>query len=310
MMNKRNTIIITVVSSILLSACQQEETIKDGNTMIVEKDAKKVLNEPKTQVESIQSIDLNKEAMTGKFITAWMTDYFSAFGKAVDQNSFDDLKAFLKADSSFYKEQNLLVENFTRQGIEQKKQTFHIVNWYEEPNHVFKIQTHEESLLKQPGKDPYSKVCDRLYTAVYQNDTLKLSSVEPFDFSSKPNTHTETPTTQTTDLHDYDGKWTTGNDNGSPIIQFLATSNSEATIKINSYQPPSKIRVSTVEQKNIRFENNQAAIEYENDGQGNKGTIVITLKENSISLLAKTVQNKKAKWGIPSGDYVLDTFEN
>ena len=40
MMNKRNTIIITVVSSILLSACQQEETIKDGNTMIVEKDAK------------------------------------------------------------------------------------------------------------------------------------------------------------------------------------------------------------------------------------------------------------------------------
>lgn len=64
MMNKRNTIIITVVSSILLSACQQEETIKDGNTMIVEKDAKKVLNEPKTQVESIQSIDLNKEAMS------------------------------------------------------------------------------------------------------------------------------------------------------------------------------------------------------------------------------------------------------
>ncbi|RBN42680.1 hypothetical protein DMN50_03755, partial [Priestia megaterium] len=114
MMNKRNTIIITVVSSILLSACQQEETLKDGNTMIVEKDAKKVLNEPKTQVESIQSIDLNKEAMSGKFITAWMTDYFSAFGKAVDQNSFDDLKAFLKADSSFYKEQNLLVENFTR----------------------------------------------------------------------------------------------------------------------------------------------------------------------------------------------------
>jgi hypothetical protein len=278
--------------------------------MIVEKDAKKVLNEPKTQVESIQSIDLNKEAMSGKFITAWMTDYFSAFGKAVDQNSFDDLKAFLKADSSFYKEQNLLVENFTRQGIEQKKQTFHIVNWYEEPNHVFKIQTHEESLLKQPGKDPYTKICDRLYTAVYQNDTLKLSSVEPFDFSSKPNASTETPTTQTTDLHDYDGKWTTGNDNGSPIIQFLATSNSEATIKINSYQPPSKIRVSTVEQKNIRFENNQAAIEYENDGQGNKGTIVITLKENSISLLAKTDQNKKAKWGIPSGDYVLDTFEN
>jgi hypothetical protein len=239
-----------------------------------------------------------------------MTDYFSAFGKAVDQNSFDDLKAFLKADSSFYKEQNLLVENFTRQGIEQKKQTFHIVNWYEEPNHVFKIQTHEESLLKQPGKDPYTKICDRLYTAVYQNDTLKLSSVEPFDFSSKPNASTETPTTQTTDLHDYDGKWTTGNDNGSPIIQFLATSNSEATIKINSYQPPSKIRVSTVEQKNIRFENNQAAIKYENDGQGNKGTIVITLKENSISLLAKTDQNKKAKWGIPSGDYVLDTFEN
>ncbi|MED4239800.1 hypothetical protein [Priestia megaterium] len=71
MMNKRNTIIITVVSSILLSACQQEETLKDGNTMIVEKDAKKVLNEPKTQVESIQSIDLNKEAMSGKFITAW-----------------------------------------------------------------------------------------------------------------------------------------------------------------------------------------------------------------------------------------------
>jgi outer membrane biogenesis lipoprotein LolB len=68
MMNKRNTIIITVVSSILLSACQQEETLKDGNTMIVEKDAKKVLNEPKTQVESIQSIDLNKEAMSGKFI--------------------------------------------------------------------------------------------------------------------------------------------------------------------------------------------------------------------------------------------------
>ncbi|MEH7608878.1 TcaA NTF2-like domain-containing protein, partial [Priestia megaterium] len=304
------TIIITVVSSILLSACQQEETLKDGNTMIVEKDAKKVLNEPKTQVESIQSIDLNKEAMSGKFITAWMTDYFSAFGKAVDQNSFDDLKVFLKADSSFYKEQILLVENFTRQGIEQKKQTFHIVNWYEEPNHVFKIQTHEESLLKQPGKDPYTKICDRLYTAVYQNDTLKLSSVEPFDFSSKPNASTETPTTQTTDLHDYDGKWTTGNDNGSPIIQFLATSNSEATIKINSYQPPSKIRVSTVEQKNIRFENNQAAIEYENDGQGNKGTIVITLKENSISLLAKTDQNKKAKWGIPSGDYVLDTFEN
>ena len=86
---------------------------------------------------------------------------------------------------------------------------------------MFKIQTHEESLLKQPGKDPYSKVCDRLYTAVYQNDTLKLSSVEPFDFSSKPNTNTENPTTQTTDLHDYDGKWTTGNDNGSPIIQFL-----------------------------------------------------------------------------------------
>ena len=54
----------------------------------------KVLNEPKTQVESIQSIDLDKEAITGKFITAWMTDYFSAFGKAVDQNSFDDLKAF------------------------------------------------------------------------------------------------------------------------------------------------------------------------------------------------------------------------
>ncbi|TYR80561.1 hypothetical protein FZC66_09300 [Priestia megaterium] len=310
-MSKVSFIYLTIVSSILLASCEKEEMAKIDTDVMVESDDVSTNRQTKQSEAEKIYIDLTSQTMDEKVIKRFMSDYFTQLSESIRLKSFPLVEPYLKDDSLLYNEQKLKIENFSKKDIKESIEQFQIVNWYEDTNHIFKIQTHETVTIEQPNQEPYTKVLDRLYTARYHNKKLTLEKAEPFEAEENKAQIEEPATTKTSSLNDYNGKWSIGNSNtkGLPVVEIYATSNSQATVKVHSYKPPHSIKSATVEKQNVTFKNNQALIEYESDSLGNQGSIMLTLKANSILVITQSNQSLKSDWSIPTGEFLLTMFE-
>ncbi|TDB54704.1 MULTISPECIES: hypothetical protein [Bacillaceae] len=314
-MNKRNLLYMTIATSLLLAGCQQKAqkaTEVDTDLMIAGEIESHDQEAKKDIVENQYKYDIS-DAIDEKTISQFMNSYFKALHDGIFNKSAKAIQTYTIEDSEFYKQQVIEIDNFSKQEIRQELKTFQVVNWYEAERNQIKLQTFEEIIIHQPNKKDYTKSVHQLYTLTSNQGTLRIKSVEPYALNEAEDTSSNAPAiTRAASLNEYNGKWSTANSDlkGAPIVEFYASSNSEATVKIHAYKPPNSVEVATVEAKNVTFKHNQAVIHYDADSNGNKGTIVLTLKANSLFVIHKLEKATESKWTIPAGAFELSTFES
>ncbi|MEC0666436.1 hypothetical protein P8864_11115 [Priestia flexa] len=314
-MNKRNLLYMTIATSLLLAGCQQKAqkaTEVDTDLMIAGEIESHDQEAKKDVVENQYRYDIS-DTIDEKIISQFMNSYFKALHDGILHKSAKSIQTYIIEDSEFYKQQVMKIDNFSEQGIRQELKTFQVVNWYEAEKNQINLQTFEEVTIHQPNKKDYTKSINQLYTLISDQGTLRIKSVEPYTMDKAEETKSNAPAiTRAASLNEYNGKWSTSNSDlkGAPIVEFYASSSSEATVKIHAYKPPNSVEVATVEAENIIFKHNQAVIHYDTDNNGNKGTIVVTLKANSLFVIHHLEKASESKWTIPAGAFELSTFES
>lgn len=315
LMNKRNLLYMTIATSLLLAGCQQKAqkaTEVDTDLMIAGEIESHDQEAKKDVVENQYRYDIS-DTIDEKIISQFMNSYFKALHDGILHKSAKSIQTYIIEDSEFYKQQVMKIDNFSEQGIRQELKTFQVVNWYEAEKNQINLQTFEEVTIHQPNKKDYTKSINQLYTLISDQGTLRIKSVEPYTMDKAEETKSNAPAiTRAASLNEYNGKWSTANSDlkGAPIVEFYASSSSEATVKIHAYKPPNSVEVATVQAENIIFKHNQAVIHYDTDNNGNKGTIVVTLKANSLFVIHHLEKASESKWTIPAGAFELSTFES
>ncbi|MEC0302205.1 hypothetical protein [Terribacillus saccharophilus] len=109
----------------------------------------------------------------------------------------------------------------------------------------------------------------------------------------------------TTNLSDYNGFWSTGNNDGSPYVKFEAIDENTAQVMVTSDQPPNAIRMASAE-GTIAITDNQATLHYDEDGQGNQGDIHFVLGDGQLTITTELTQKgENPFWMFFDGTHVL-----
>ncbi|PAE15868.1 hypothetical protein CHH91_11770 [Virgibacillus sp. 7505] len=131
------------------------------------------------------------------------------------------------------------------------------------------------------------------------------NSVEPEEAAEPTKSETVSEETTTENLSDYNGFWSTGNNDGSPYMNFEAIDENTAQVRVTSDQPPNAIRMASVE-GTIAITDNQATLHYDEDGQGNQGDIHFVFGDGQITVTtALTQKGESPFWMFFDGTHVL-----
>lgn len=131
------------------------------------------------------------------------------------------------------------------------------------------------------------------------------TSVEPEEAAEPTKSETVSEETTTENLSNYNGFWSTGNNDGSPYMNFEAIDENTAQVRVTSDQPPNAIRMASVE-GTIAITDNQATLHYDEDGQGNQGDIHFVFGDGQTTVTtALTQKGESPFWMFFDGTHVL-----
>ncbi|PAD34907.1 hypothetical protein [Terribacillus saccharophilus] len=141
-----------------------------------------------------------------------------------------------------------------------------------------------------------------------ETETEEDNTLGNAEEAKEPDTQAETaePASETTiNLSDYNGFWSTGNNDGSPYMNFEAMDENTAQVMVTSDQPPNAIRMASVD-GTITITDNQAALHYDEDGQGNQGDIHFVFGDGQITVTTELTQKgENPFWMFFDGTHVL-----
>lgn len=156
---------------------------------------------------------------------------------------------------------------------------------------------------QETDKEPVEEVSNETETAEEETTGNQEEAAE-----STSQTETAEPASEsetTTNLSDYNGFWSTGNNDGSPYVKFEAIDENTAQVMVTSDQPPNAIRMASAE-GTIAITDNQATLHYDEDGQGNQGEIHFVLGDGQLTVTTELTQKgENPFWMFFDGTHVL-----
>ncbi|MFP7479511.1 hypothetical protein [Terribacillus saccharophilus] len=152
---------------------------------------------------------------------------------------------------------------------------------------------------QETEEEPVEEVSNETETSV--EDT----PVEPEEAAESTETAEPVSEETSTNVSDYNGFWSTGNNDGSPYINFEAIDENTAHVMVTSDQPPNAIRMASAE-GTITITDNQATLHYDEDGQGNQGDIHFVFGAGQITVTTTLTQKGESPfWMFFDGTHVL-----